>query len=140
MFEKKLIVVKAGECEDWTHKCEIECPICHQKIKGHYGCYTLKNGTKRSAAWYTNFPRHCSDLHANVTDLKKSRKRSLDTSEVGQKKMFEIFQKVDKMVIEESIDEPIEIDSDDEPLVKKKKTRPIEEDPNEDPKENSGEH
>lgn len=126
-----MIVVKAVEDEDWSHKCEIECPICHLKIKGNYGSYTLKSGTKKAAAWYTNFSRHCSDSHVNVTDPKNSRKRSLDTSEVGQTKISQIFQKVDKN-IEESFDETIEIDSDDEPLIKKKKLRPISE-------ENSGE-
>lgn len=133
-FKKELIVVKAVECEDFTHKCEIECPLCRMKIKGNYGSYKSEKGTAKAAAWYTNFPRHCTDVHVNLKNPKMSRKRSAD---VSQTKISEIFQRKEKSNIdghfEESVDEIIELeeDSDDEPLFKKKKSKPI--------PENSGE-
>lgn len=127
-----MIVVKAVESEDFSHKCEIVCPLCRLKIKGNFGCYKRKGGTIKAPTWYTNFPRHCTEVHVSITELRMSKKRSIDTS---QTKISEIFQRKDKNIdqhIEESSDEAIQIDSDDEPLVKKKKSKPI--------PENSGEY
>lgn len=42
-------VVKSVECEDFSHKCEIECPLCRLKIKGNYARYKLKGGTTKAA-------------------------------------------------------------------------------------------
>lgn len=125
-----MIVVKVVESEDFSHKCEIECPICRVKIKGNYGCYKLK-----AARWYTNFARHCTDVHVNIKDIKTSRKRSCGTSQtLGQTKITEIFKRknknnidieIDIEPIDESSDEEVEYYSDDEPLAKRKKTKPI---------------
>lgn len=65
-------------------------------------------------------------MHVNIKDLRLSRKRSVDTSQI---KISEIFQRNDKSNIdehiEESSDEVIELYSDDEPFAKKKKSKPI---------------